>query len=174
MISVFTSCFKADSERFSFTLNFSISSKDSLTINDTLTLISEHADKETNYFTGEYKFVDESYFDTGYRIFELGNFGEGINCRIMTDAIKIIAEKGSCNDSLLQFVHNGDKYSFLARIIPMKAGSYAMVLKDKEEIRKVFKTNYHRDVLNEFNIFELSLSNQRIPIDERICFIKVY
>ena len=170
---VFAACVKEDYERFSFTLNFSLQASKSLAVNDTLVLISEHSDTETDYYSGNKGFIASRYFDTELEVLELGHFGNGTNCRVVTDAIQIITEIGSSDNYLFHFAHIDSKYAFLAKIIPLKAGVYALLLNDYEEVIKVFKSNFNRDLLNEYNIYELSLADKKIPIDERICFIKV-
>lgn len=163
----------SDGERFSFTLPFSISPSEVLSVNDTISITSVHGDSETNYYSGSWEFISSKYFDTELTVLELGDFGDATNCRLAQDAVEIIAIVGEATPNLLRFAHQGTEYSIALKVVPKRAGAFALLLNDTEEIRKVFTDNFNRHILNDFNIYELALLGRRIPIDERVSFIEV-
>ncbi len=164
---------KDDAMRFSFTLDFSISPSHILSVGDTLLLTSSHADRATDYYSGYTEQIPVRYFDTEIVVLQLGHYEDGSNCRIATEALHMEVLKGSLQDNLLGFAHSDAGYELLLRIIPASTGVYALLLSDTEEIRKVFDGNYNRHLLNAFNIYELKLGSNRIPIDERVAFFWV-
>lgn len=177
LIILSTSCIKEEDERLSFTLEFTLSYADSLTLNDTLTLFSRHSDIETNYSSGDNILINSKYFNTSLKVLELGEFGNGVNCREITSALKFITSNGSSsqstNDDYLYFNHLESYYTLSSKIIPLRKGRYALLLQDTEEVVKVFTGNFNRQLLNKYSIYELNLGDKKEPIDEKVCFIKV-
>jgi hypothetical protein len=175
MLCIFLSCIacKENSYRLSFTLKFSISPSNLLSVGDTLILTSSYSDKETDYHSGFTIHIPAMHFDTEIIVLQLGEYEDESNCRIFAEAVQMEAQTGAIQDQVVQFEHLVSTYELLLRIIPKEPGIFALRLSDTEEIRKVFNGNYNRHLLNVFNIYELKLGSKRIPIDERLVFFKV-
>jgi len=166
-------------ERFSFTLPFYVMPiSEEVFIDDTLWINSIYSDVETNYHTGEHDFIGSQYFNTKIRLYRLGNFNESKNCILSPEEFLFVDEIGEVylDDSiiLVNFEHLDNQYLLSIGLIPTEEGVFALALSDTEEVVKIFiNENYHRNLLNEFNIYELNDGESAIPIDERIYFFRV-
>ncbi|MEA3317359.1 MAG: hypothetical protein U9R54_05335 [Bacteroidota bacterium] len=179
LFSILVSCHD-DGERFSFELPFYVSPINAnFQINDTIWIKSEYTDKETNYYSGDLAFINSSYFETEIRIFKLGNFNNDINCINNTNKFYYFTDIGQIHtleDTILNigFEHSQNQYKFKIGIIAKEQGSFAILLKDKMEIIKIFgNDNFNRQHLNNYDIYELYNGSESIPIDERVYFIKI-
>lgn len=174
-----TAC-RNDGERFSFTLPFTITStKKEIAVTDTLAITSGYQDTGTNYYTGDDETIGSNYFITVISLLKLGNFENGTNCKYYTNHFSFTSKIGNIvyYDSSgvnVYFYHQQETYCTSVGFIPSETGTFAIVLHDKEEIRKVFSNeNFNRELLNNFNIYELNTGTDTIPVDERVYFFRV-